>query len=224
MKTNGNTILITGGATGIGLSLAERFLAENNEVIVCGRRKEKLEEAKQKFPKLHIKVCDVSKEIERTELVEWAIKNFPSFNVLVNNAGIQQMIVLPKENSAENITNEVNTNLVAPIHFTELVAEHFSKQPGAAILNITSGLGFVPIAFTPVYCATKAALHSFSMSARRQFRDTPVKIFEIIPPMVDTDLDKGSREKRGMKERGIKPEVVAEETLKALASDQYEFP
>src|ERR1051326_9641896 len=128
MKITGNTILITGGATGIGLALAEKFSSTHNEVIICGRRKEKLEEAKQKFPGLHIKVCNVSKEAERKELIEWAIKNFPSFNVLVNNAGIQQMVLLTKEISAQNISNEVNTNLVAPIHFTEQIGRASCRE------------------------------------------------------------------------------------------------
>ena len=107
---------------------------------------------------------------------------------------------------------------------TSLVAPHFMKQTEAAIINITSGLGFVPIAIMPVYCATKAAIHSFSVSSRHQLKNTSIKVFEIIPPIVDTELDKGSREKRGITYRGIPASVVALETIKALAGDQLEFP
>jgi uncharacterized oxidoreductase len=224
MKTSKNTILITGGATGVGLALAEIFIQNDNEVIICGRRKDKLDEALVKFLGIHIKHCDVSVEGNRKELISWTISNFPGFNVLINNAGIQQMMLLKEEITNEKITEEITINLIAPIHLTNLVTPHFMKQTEAAIINITSGLGFVPIAVLPVYCATKAALHLFSVSARHQFKDTSVKIFEIIPPIVDTELDRGSREKRGMTFRGIPASEVASETLKAITEDHLEFP
>jgi len=224
MKTSGNTILITGGATGIRLALAEILLQNKNEVIICGRRQDKLEEALQKLPGIHIKQCDVSVEANRKELITWTISNFPGFNILVNNAGIQQMLFLKEEISNEKITDEISINLIAPIHLTNLVVKQFMNQPDAAIINITSGLGFVPITVLPVYCATKAALHLFSVSSRFQFKDTSIKVFEIIPPIVDTELDRGTRDKRGMTYRGIPPSEVASETFKAIAEDRLEYP
>ncbi|MFH1416580.1 MAG: SDR family oxidoreductase [Elusimicrobiota bacterium] len=221
MRIKGNTILITGGATGIGFALAEHFINAGNEVVICGRRADKLSEAKEKLPKVHIKVCDVSKDDERKELIDWTNKKFPAFNILVNNAGIQKMIFMKQENSTERISSEVITNLIAPVHLTNLAVSSLSKQKEAAVVNITSGLAFIPLAIAPVYCATKAALHSFCLSTRHQLKDTPIKIFEIIPPIVETEL--GRDDSRSDREvHGIQPSEVATETLKALAEDNYE--
>jgi uncharacterized oxidoreductase len=223
MKTSGNTILITGGATGIGLSLAESFLKAGNEVIICGRRENKLEEAKEKFPELHTRVCDVSKAAERVSLFEWATGNFPKLNVLINNAGIQREVRFASGGeSFHPEEHEVETNFTAPIHLTALFTSHLMQQPAAAIMNVTSGLAFIPIAVMPVYCATKAALHSFTWSLRHQLKNTSVKVFEIVPPIVDTDLDKGARDRRGQTDKGIQPEEVAEATMKAFANDELD--
>jgi uncharacterized oxidoreductase len=223
MKTSNNTVLITGGATGIGFALAEHFINEGNEVIICGRRANKLEEAKKKLSGLHIKMADVSKEFDRRELIAWVVANFPQFNVLVNNAGIQQLTFLKKEVSMESINSELAVNLTAPIHLTNLVVPHFSKQKEAAIINVTSGLAFIPLTIASVYCATKAALHSFSISSRHQLKDTSIKVFEIIPPIVETELGHdGSRKEREV--RGILPSEVAGETLNAIKADNFECP
>jgi uncharacterized oxidoreductase len=118
--------------------------------------------------------------------------------------------------------NEIETNLQAPIHLSALFIPHLMEQKEAAIVNISSGLGFVPIAIMPVYCATKAALHSFSLSLRHQLRNTTIKVFEIIPPTTDTELDRGARDKRRQADRGIRPEVVAEATIEAVDKDNFE--
>jgi uncharacterized oxidoreductase len=216
-----NTVLITGGATGIGLALAEVFLREGNQVIICGRREEKLAEVNAKFPRVHIRVCDVADAGDRQALLEWAMKNFPGLNVLVNNAGIQRAIDLTK-GTDELLAgeDEVETNLSAPIHLSALFIPFLTKQPESAIVNVSSGLGFVPLAMMPVYCATKAALHSFSLSLRHQLRKTSVKVFEIIPPTVDTELDHG---RRGGGYRGIPAVEVAEAALAGLAKNEFEI-
>ncbi len=223
MKTTGNTILITGGATGIGLALAEVFLREGNEVVICGRREHRLHEAREKLPKIHIKKCDVADTNDRKALLDWTITNFNNLNLLVNNAGIQRQIDF-KKGTVDLLSgeNEIETNLQAPIHLSALFIPHLMKKREAAIVNVSSGLGFVPLAIMPVYCATKAALHSFSMSLRHQLKDTSVRVFEIAPPTVDTELDKGARERRGQKDRGIKPGEVAEATLQAMGKDEFE--
>lgn len=224
MKTSGNMILITGGATGIGLALAEAFLEAGNEVLVCGRRMEKLEEARRRLPALHTFQCDVADAGNRQALFEFATSQFPSLNMLVNNAGIQRQIDL-RAGAADLLggEDEIEINLTAPIHLSALFVPQLARQPEAAILNISSGLGFIPLAFMPVYCATKAALHSFSLSLRRQLRDTTVKVFEIIPPTTDTELDHGARSSREQADRGIPPGQVAAATLQALAADEYEM-
>jgi uncharacterized oxidoreductase len=188
MEFASNTVLITGGATGIGFALAERFVQAGSHVIICGRRKHKLKEAQSKYPQLHIRVCDVADSAERTMLFAWATESFPALNMLVNNAGIQQRIELQQKPSWETLGKEVAINLEAPIHLSTLFIPHLLKQERPVIINITSGLSFVPKANVPVYCATKAALNSFTLSLRHQLSGTPIDVIEIIPPAVDTDL------------------------------------
>lgn len=188
MDLSGNTILITGGASGIGWAFAERFLAAGNEVVICGRREDKLAEAKEKFPQFHTRVCDVSDETERVALFEWATGEFPNLNVLVNNAGIQRRVDLLAEENWQQTRSEIAINLEAPIHLSRLFVQHLLKQENPVIINVTSGLSFVPLANVPVYCATKAALHSFTLSLRYQLAKTPIKVIEVAPPAVDTDL------------------------------------
>ena len=222
MKTAGNTILITGGATGIGFALAEAFVKAGNEVIICGRRQNRLKEAKDKLPQIHTRVCDLSKEKERKSLFDWVSSNFSQTNILINNAGIQRMIDL-KKGAGELFDgeDEIEVNLKAPAHLSAYFIPLLSKHKEAAIINISSGLAFIPLAAMPVYCATKAAIHSFSLSLRHQLRDTSIKVFEIMPPMVDTELDKGTRGERG-EDRGIPPSEVARATIKALENNEYE--
>ncbi len=222
MRTTSNTILITGGATGIGFAMAEAFLAAGNEVVICGRRAEALRDAKKRLKHLHTIQSDISVESERILLILEMKSRFPNFNMLINNAGIEQEIWLRDGTSSETITEEITTNLIAPIHLTSLVYSHFLEQSEAAILNITSGLGFIPLAMYPVYCATKAGLHSFSITSRYQLRKTPIKVFEIIPPVVETELDHGRRAASGRELIMIQPADVASATMSALAADDYE--
>lgn len=220
MHIENNTILITGGATGIGFALAERFLAANNNVIVCGRREEALQAAKQKLPGLQIRVADLNDAGERQSLIAWTVENFPNLNILVNNAGIQREFRVKDSTLAADFLNEneIETNLTAPIHLTFLLLPHLLKQKEAAVVNVSSGLGFIPIAVMPVYCATKAALQSFSISLRYQLRETSVKVFDVAPPLVETDLHEAAKAKRDQQLKGISPERVAEKTL--LASEK----
>jgi uncharacterized oxidoreductase len=203
MDTKGNKILITGGATGIGLELA-KLLYPDNELYICGRRKEKLEEAKLLLPKIHIMVGDVR---NAKNIVEWA----KDINVLINNAGIQKPMDLSKPDF-----EEIDINLKAPIELSALFIP-LLKEKDSAIINVTSGLAFVPISRLPLYCATKAAMHSYTLSLRHQLKDTKIKVFEIIPPTVDTDL--GQRRSR----IGIPPDIIAKATLEAMKNDQYEI-
>jgi uncharacterized oxidoreductase len=223
MRIQGNTVLITGGATGIGFSLAEAFVKAGNQVVICGRREDKLREANSRLPQMHTKVCDLSKESERRLLHEWVSSNFKDVDILVNNAGIQRMIDLKKGiNELSAGEDEIEVNLKAYVHLSALFIPLFLKKEEAAIINVSSGLCFVPIAIMPVYCATKAAIHSFTQSLRHQLSDTSIRVFEVIPPTVDTELDKGARAQRRQEDRGIPPVEVAKATLKALENDQYE--
>src|SRR5690242_11475141 len=188
MQLASNTVLITGGASGIGLELAQRFLQEGSTAIVRGRRGEKLDEARSRHPEIKTLVCDLSKEKDRKRLCDWAVGEFPRLNVLVNNAGIQRRVRVMDEKRWAPTHEEIAINLEAPVHLCGLFLPHLLKQERPAILNVTSGLAFAPMASAPFYCATKAALHSFTLSLRHQLAGTPVQVIEIIPPAVNTDL------------------------------------
>jgi uncharacterized oxidoreductase len=187
MQLASNTVLVTGGASGIGLALAQRFAREGSTVIVCGRREEKLAEARAKHPDLKTFACDLSTEEERERLVAWVTRELPRLNVLVNNAGIQRRVRIP-EDTWSAAHEEIATNFEAPVRLCTLLLPHLLRQERSAILNLSSGLAFSPIASAPVYCATKAAIHSFTLSLRHQLAGTRVEVIEIIPPAVDTDL------------------------------------
>jgi len=223
MKLAGNTVLITGGATGIGFVLAEAFLKEGSIVLVCGRREARLAEAKKRHPALHTRVSDIAKEEDRRTLGDWAISH--NVNILINNAGMQREVDFTRGLPAlMEGDNEIRCNLEGPLFLTALLLPHLQSRQNAAIINISSGLGFVPIARMPVYCATKAALHSFTVSLRHQLAGKGIKVFEVIPPTVDTELDRGARAKRGQTDRGIPAQEVADAVMKGLTEDQFEIP
>jgi uncharacterized oxidoreductase len=188
MDLSSNTVLVTGGASGIGFALAERFLRAGSEVILCGRREEKLREAREKHPEFRVHVCDLASEPDRLALLDRAAKDFPRLNVLVNNAGIQLRASLAEPREWARVRQEIAINFEAPVNLSMHLLPHLLEQPRAAIINVTSGLGFSPLARVPVYSATKAAMHSFTLSLRQQLSGTPVQVIEIIPPAVDTDL------------------------------------
>lgn len=219
MDLSQNTVLITGGASGIGLALAERFLKAGSQVIIVGRREEKLTEAKNKFPELHTIVCDVSKEAERLSLFTLIKNEFPKLNVLVNNAGIQQRVnLLNLSNSWSYYQNEIAINLEAPVHLSMLFAPFLINQSNPVIINISSGLSIAPGVWVPIYSATKAAIHSFTVSMRLQLSKTNVKIFEVFPPAVNTDLGGV-----GLHTFGVPVNDLADAVFKSLKRDEFEI-
>ena len=224
MKLAGNTILITGGTSGIGLAFAKKFLSEGNRVIICGRREERLADIKRAHPEIIVKTADVSVAEERVELVDWAISTFPDLNILINNAGIQLSADLDRPVDLERVYAEVETNFIAPLHLASLITPHLKKQAEAAIINISSGLAFAPLAFMPVYCATKAAIHSLSLSLRYQLKDSSVRVFEIAPPAVDTELGHDRRSDKSESHGGIPVAEFMKEAISALENDVFEAP
>lgn len=192
MKIAGNTILITGGGTGIGRRLAELLKAEGNDVIIAGKYADALAETVAANPGIKSYPLDVDDGSAIRSFAAAVVKAHPALNVLMNVAGIMRTEVLTAGPDyladAEAI---VSTNLLGPIRMTAAFLPHLMAQPDATILNVSSGLGFVPISRTPTYCATKAAIHSYSQSLRRQLRDTSVKVIELPPPAVQTDLGPG---------------------------------
>ena len=226
MDVGGNTVLITGGATGIGFALAEKFVSAGSVVIVCGRRKSKLQAARDKLPALNIKQCDVSVESERRSLLRWTTTRFPTLNILINNAGIQRQMDFASPTVARlpsSKDDEVAINLAAPVRLCALFAPRLLKREKAAIMNISSGLAFVPIAMMPIYCATKAAIHSFTLSLRHQLRDTSVRVLEAAPPTTDTELDRSFAGEQEEAYRGISPQEVAAAIMEGMKADKEEI-
>ena len=185
MKISHNKILITGGASGLGLGLAERFIRENNEVIICGRRGSLLKEISEKLPSIIARTCDLSIASEREELFKWISDNHSDLNVLVNNAGIQNWMSISDSAFFEKAKDEMVINVEAPLHLTTLFMNLKSLD---TIINVTSGLSFVPLTKVPIYCATKAFLHSFTLSLRYLLKSRNIEVVELIPPALNTDL------------------------------------
>jgi len=185
MKLSNNKILVTGGASGIGFGLAERFIKDGNTVIICGRREDALAEASAKLAGVITHQCDLSNDAGREELFKWISAEHPDLNVLVNNAGIQNWMDISADGFYDKANDEIATNVTAPLHLTSLFLK--LKSPDT-IMNVTSGLAFVPLSKVPVYCATKAFMRSFTLSLRHQLKSTNTEVIEIIPPALNTDL------------------------------------
>lgn len=220
MKTTGNTVLITGGSAGIGLALAERFIAEGNNVIITGRNEARLKAAAEKLGgNVTAIAADVSKPEDVAKLVQKVTQDFPGLNVLINNAGAASYYKLGSEADAfTNAEEEIVTNYLSIIRLTEKLLPALKSQADAAVVNVSSIVAFVPNAFLPTYSASKAALHSYTQSLRLTVQDTPVKVFELMPPLVNTDF---SKEIGG--ENGIAPSVLADDLIAAFANDTFEI-
>ena len=189
MNLTNNTILITGGGSGIGRGLAEAFHALGNKVIIAGRRQHALDEVTDANSGMASVTLDIDDPAAIREFATEVTELHPTLNVLINNAGISRLEDLKaKREGATHAEAMITTNLLGPIRLTTALLPHLRKQSRATIINVTSGLGFVPLPIAPTYSATKAAMHSYTESLRVQFKDTPVEFLEIIPPYVQTEL------------------------------------
>jgi len=199
MNLTGNTILITGGGSGIGRGLAEALHTPGNQVVIAGRRQSALDETTAANPGMKSLQLDIESPAAIRAFATKAAADFPSLNVLINNAGIMRPENLraqqPDLTDAEAI---VTTNLLGPIRLIAALLPHLQTQPHATIVNVSSGLAFVPLVFTPTYCATKAAIHSYTQSLRYQLKSTSVEVLELIPPYVQTELMDGADDPRAM--------------------------
>jgi len=196
MKTTGSTILITGGGSGIGRKLAQRFNELGNTVIIAGRRMERLEETIGGRERMHAIVLDVGDQEAIESFARGVIAAYPSLNVLINNAGIMRRENLTATRDLYDAEQTITANLLGPIRLTNALTDHLVSQPDAAIVNVSSGLAFVPLSGTPTYNATKAAIHSYTVSLREQLKGR-VEIIELAPPAVQTELTPGQSTREG---------------------------
>ena len=190
MNLSGNTILITGGSNGIGLALARKFVELGNEVIITGRTQERLDAAVKAEPKLKTFRGHAGEPKSIAELAKEMKTKYPKLNVLINNAGVMVYRNLAVQDpDLESLTSEIETNLCGPVRTTSALIDLLKANKGT-IINVSSGLAFVPLTAAPIYCATKAALHSYTITLRQQLRDHGVEVIELAPPAVRTDLAK----------------------------------
>jgi uncharacterized oxidoreductase len=196
MKTSGNTILITGGGSGIGEALAHRLHDAGNTVILAGRRRNALERAIAGRENMHAIELDVESADGITDVAGRLLAEYPALNVLVNNAGIMRFEVLDRSRELADAEATITTNLLGPIRLTNALIDHLVQQSGAAIVNVTSGLAFVPLIVTPTYNATKAAIHSYTIAMREALKGR-VEVIELVPPAVQTGLTPGQESRPG---------------------------
>jgi uncharacterized oxidoreductase len=209
MRTTGNTILLTGGGSGIGRALAESFQALGNHVIIAGRRKSALDETTAANPGMDSIALDIEDKANIRSVASELIAKYPALNVLVNNAGIMRMENLnAQQDDLADAEGMIATNLLGPIRLTAALLPHLRKQPYSAIMNVSSGLAFVPLAPTPTYCATKAAIHSYTESLRYQLKGSTTDVIELAPPYVQTDLLGGGNDPRAMPLKDFITEVI----------------
>lgn len=228
MNPTGNTILITGGGSGIGRGLAEELNKLGNYVVIAGRRQKVLEATAAANPGMSWMVLDIEQASGIRSFVPELLAKFPKLNAVIHNAGImrpENLLEQPEDLGDAEAT--VTTNLLGPIRLTAALMPHLKQQPSAAIITISSGLAFVPLALTPTYCATKAAIHSYSQSLRHQLRETKIEVLEIIPPYVQTDLMGGAEDPRAMPLKDFIAETMAlltkQPTPPEIATERVKF-
>lgn len=218
MKLTGNTIFITGGTSGIGRALSEAFHKLGNQVIISGRRKGHLAEVTKANPGMQSIELNVEDPANIAAVAKKLIADHPKLNAIINNAGIMRLDDASTVMDDAQMVSIITTNLMGPIRITSALIEHLKRQPAAYVMTVSSGLGFTPMSGTSVYCATKAAIHSYSMSMRYKLKNSNVKVVEIVPPWVQTDLLNSKDNPNAMP---LAPYI--EQTMKLLGTDADEI-
>jgi uncharacterized oxidoreductase len=223
MTFRDRTILITGGTSGIGRALAQELDRSGNTVVVCGRREDRLAQVREQFPAIVTRRCDLTRADQRRELVDWVCARYPALDVLVNNAGVQLRFDATRPADLTRVSHEIELNLVAPLHLSTLLAGHLAGRPGAAIVNISSGLAFSPLAEVGLYSATKAAVHSLTLTMRHQLKGMGIRVIEIAPPAVDTELGGDRRDDPARTHGGMPVADFVAAAMAGLASGSDEI-
>ena len=223
MKLEGRTILITGGTSGIGRELARQLSARGNTVIVTGREESKLQEAKSGLPGVHALRSDASKAEDIAALVQQVTTQFPACDTLFNNAGIMRNLNPNEHRSLMDVTRELNTNLNGPVQMVQAFLPHLKSRPNALIVNVSSGLAFIPFPLSPIYSAAKAGMHAFSRCLRVQLKGSNVAVIELAPPGVETKLFRGEFEKEIKGQKGMPVDVLVRKAIAGIEAGKTEI-
>ncbi len=223
MKLEQRTLLITGGTSGIGLELARQLLGRGNTVLVTGRDPARLQAAQAALPEVHTFRSDASDAAAIAALHAEVLARFPALDTLVNNAGIMRNLKLAESRPLEDVTREIEIDLCGPVRMVQQFLPHLLTRPGALIVNVTSGLAFLPFPAAPVYCAAKAALHAYTLSLRVQLLGTAVKVVELAPPGTETPLFRGEFEREMKGQTAMAPEVLVRRAIADVEAGQLEI-
>ncbi len=222
MKLEGRTILITGGTSGIGFELARQLLTRRNVVIVTGRNELNLQETKSALPGVQIMRSDVSKPDDIHALLQRVKAEFPVCDTLINNAGIMRNINMNQARSLTDVTQEINTNLNGPLQMVQEFLPHLKSRPNALIVNVSSGLAYIPFPLSPIYSASKAGLHAFTRCLRVQLRGTNIIVVELAPPLVETKLSAGEFDTEMKGQKGMAADVLARKAIAGIEAGKLE--
>jgi len=223
MKLVNKTILITGGTSGIGRALATELLQRGNTVIITGRDMDRLNQTKSALPNLHIFQSDVSDPHQIENLFHAVTAQFPQLDVLINNAGIMRNLDMNGQRDLNDVTNEIEINLNGPIRMIQQFLPHLKTKKNAAIINISSGLAFIPYPLSPIYSASKAAIHAFTQVLRIQLEGTGVAVIEVAPPAVETPLLRGEFEEAMKGQKGMEVGELTRRTIVAIEAGKSEI-
>jgi uncharacterized oxidoreductase len=223
MKLQNKTVLITGGTSGIGLELAKQLVERGNTVIITGRDEEKLSATQRILPSVHAFKSDVSDPEAIMTLHSTVLAQFPALDTLINNAGIMRNLNVNRPYDLKDVTREIDINLSGPVRMTQQFLTHLKSRENALIVNVSSGLAFVPMPISPVYCATKAAIHSFTQSLRVQLEGSNVTVIELAPPGVETPLFRNEFAEEMKGQKGMDVEVLVSKAIAGIEAGKLEI-
>jgi uncharacterized oxidoreductase len=223
MKLTKRSILVTGGTSGIGFEMARQLVKRGNTVIITGRDQKRLDAAKQAIPNVHLVQSDVSDAGAIAALHAAVLAQWPTLDTLINNAGIMRNLQLNQDRDLNDVTREIDTNLSGPVRMVQQFLPHLKTQKGALIVNVSSGLAFIPFPASPVYCATKAAIHSFTQSLRVQLAGTGVTVIELAPPGVETPLFRGEFAEEMKGQKGMDVTLLVKKAIAGIEAGNLEI-
>ena len=222
MKLTGRTILITGGTSGIGLELAKQLIAKGNTVLITGRDAPRLADTKSKLP-VHTYTSDAGNSADIEKLQRTVAADFPDLDTLINNAGIMRNLDLNQPHEVADVTRELAVNLSGPVQMVQAFLPQLKSRPNALIVNVSSGLAFVPFPLSPIYSAAKAGLHAYTRCLRAQLGHSNIRVVELAPPGVETPLFRGEFAKEMKGQKAMDVQVLVKQTIAGIQSGKTEI-